>query len=96
MYAVIFKATVKKLDDEYSEMAVKMRERAMAEFGCTEFTSSTEGDNEIAISYWPSLEHIKAWKQDAEHLNAQAKGKQTWHERYTVQVVEIKREYHSV
>ena len=96
MYAVIFKAKIKNLDTRYSEMAKKMRELAMGYYGCTEFNSCTEGSDEIAISYWPTLEAIKAWKEDAEHLTAQSLGKEAWYESYTVQVVEIKREYHSV
>lgn len=95
MYAVIFKAKIKNLDGQYSEMAKKMRELAMEKYGCTEFSSCTEGTDEIAISYWPSLEHVKLWKQDSEHLKAQELGRQDWYESYTVQVVELKREYHS-
>ena len=93
MYAVIFRAKVKKLDGQYSVMAKNMRELAMSQYGCTEFTSCTEGGEEIAISYWPSLEHIKTWKNDADHLVAQSLGKEKWYETYSVQVVEIKREY---
>ena len=93
MYAVIFRAKVKKLDGQYSVMAKNMRDLAMSQYGCTEFTSCTEGDEEIAISYWPSLEHIKTWKNDADHLVAQSLGKEKWYETYTIQVVEIKREY---
>lgn len=93
MYAVIFRAKVKKLDGQYSVMAKNMRELAMSQYGCTEFTSCTQGGEEIAISYWPSLEHIKTWKNDADHLVAQSLGKEKWYEAYSVQVVEIKREY---
>ena len=60
MYAVIFKAEINKLDSEYSLMAERMRDLAMKEYGCTEFNACTEGNTEIAISYWPSQEHIKA------------------------------------
>jgi len=95
MFAVIFRASVKKLDAQYDDMAKKMRELAMSEYGCTEFTSCTQGNEEIAISYWPSLEHIKTWKKDVAHLEAQSLGKEKWYENYRVQVVEIKREYSS-
>lgn len=93
MYAVIFTAEVALLDSEYSETASRMREIAMAEYGCTEFISTTEGNNEIAISYWPSLDAIRAWKSNPDHLRAQALGKSRWYKSYNVQVVEVLREY---
>ena len=95
MYAVIFKAEIKQLDTTYSETAQRMRELAMSNYGCTEFIAVTEGDQEIAISYWESLEQITAWKKDAEHLVAQQQGQSTWYQSYRVQVTEILREYGS-
>lgn len=95
MYAVIFKAEIKQLDTTYSETAHRMRELAMSNYGCTEFIAVTEGDQEIAISYWESLEQITAWKKDAEHLVAQQQGQSTWYQSYRVQVTEILREYGS-
>ena len=93
MYAVIFKAKVKKFDDEYRTMADRLRKRALQEFGCLEFNSCTEDDQEIAISYWPSEAHIAAWKKDAEHLQAQQTGKNRWYASYSVDVVEVQRSY---
>lgn len=93
MYAVIFKAKVNELDKAYYEMAARMRELAIGEYGCTEFVSVTEADQEIAISYWDNLNNIHKWKQNAEHLVAQELGKSSWYKSYHVQVVEIIREY---
>ena len=91
MYAVIFKATIKELDAQYSEMAARMRDLAIKEYGCTEFTACTEDNKEIAISYWPSLEHIKAWHRNPEHKQAQALGKSKWYASYQVHVAEVLR-----
>lgn len=93
MYAVIFIAEINKLDSRYSEMASQMRDLAINTYGCTDFTSVTEGVREIAISYWQDQEQIKEWKQDARHLVAQELGKTVWYKSYKVQVVEIIREY---
>ncbi len=93
MYAVIFKAEIKKLDSRYSEMASQMRDLAINKYGCTEFISVAEGTKEIAISYWQNQEQIKKWKQDSKHLFAQELGKTVWYKSYTVQVVEVLREY---
>ena len=93
MYAVIFKAKITTLDESYTEMAKKMRELAMGEYGCTGFVSATEADYEIAISYWETQEQIKKWKQNAEHLVAQELGRSRWYASYKVEVVKIIREY---
>ncbi len=93
MYAVIFRAQVRELDEGYGEMAARLRDRAIGEYGCLEFTACTEGGSEIAISYWPDLEHIKAWKADALHREAQALGRESWYRSYQVQIVEVLREY---
>lgn len=95
MYAVIFKAQVNEFDDGYFAMAKKTRDLAINEYGCTDFVSTTEGDCELAISYWPSKESIVAWKQNPEHQQAQALGKSKWYQSYQVQVVEVLHEYGS-
>jgi len=93
MYAVIFRAKTKELDKTYFETAKRMRELALNEYGCLEFTAVTEGANEIAISYWDSLEQIKKWKQNSEHLRAQKLGQERWYEDYSVEIVKIVSKY---
>ncbi len=95
MYAVIFHAEIAQLDDEYFATAKQMRELAMANYGCLDFVATTEGNREIAISYWPSLDHIKRWKQNSEHLQAQQQGRSRWYKSYKVEVVELLRSYGS-
>ncbi len=89
MYAVIFKAKTNKLDESYFKMAKRMRELAICEYGCQEFTAVTEGSNEIAISYWESLEQIEKWKENSEHLVAQKLGVEKWYEDYTVEIMKM-------
>lgn len=93
MYAVIFRATIAGFDNEYSQIAEKMRELALKHYACVEFTSVLEGDKEIAISYWENEAQIKAWKHDSQHILAQELGKSKWYKSYKVQVVKIVREY---
>ena len=93
MYAVIFRAHIRQLDDDYTEMARRLRQRALDEYGCVEFTSISAGDQEIAISYWPDLDHIRQWKKDQLHLTAQQLGRHRWYRDYRVEVVELIREY---
>ncbi|MXR68620.1 antibiotic biosynthesis monooxygenase [Shewanella sp. JBTF-M18] len=93
MFAVIFRAKVAKLDARYAEMAAQMRQLAIDKYHCLDFVAVTEGEREIAISYWRSEADIQAWKQDGEHRIAQQLGREAWYESYKVEVVEIKRQY---
>lgn len=93
MYAVVFRAEVNQLDKTYADLAAQMRTLAMEKYGCTEFTAVTEGNQEIAISYWENEEQIRGWKQDAEHLVAQQYGREKWYRSYRVQIMKIIREY---
>lgn len=95
MYAVIFKAKVKQLDKEYASTAERMYELAFKEYGCVNFSDASENGQEIAISYWNSLDDIKRWKANSEHQSAQKLGQEKWYESYEVEVVEIKRSYKS-
>ena len=95
MYAVIFKATIARLDDEYSDMAERLRDLAINKYGCTDFTSVTEGDQEIAISYWDTEEQIREWKKDPQHRLAQAKGRNKWYRSVSVEICEVKRKSQS-
>ncbi len=93
MFVVIFRARVRSTDSEYAQVAARLRELALDQFGCLEFTAVTEGRDEIALSYWSCEEHIRAWKSHSEHLLAQQLGRERWYESYVVQVAEISREY---
>ena len=53
----------------------------------------TEGEHEIAISYWESESAIAAWREDPEHQRAQQSGRERWYSDYTVEVVEVRRAY---
>ena len=93
MYAVIFTAKIKEFDEQYSETAQRMRELAFSKYGCKEFNASAEGDTEIAVSYWQSLDDIQEWKKDIQHLEAQSLGKQQWYSWYKVDIAKIERSY---
>lgn len=90
---VIFRAQVKAQDPQYGAMDQRMRELALRDFGCLAFHCSTEGDQEIALSYWPDQASILAWRQHAEHVVAQREGRAHWYAAYRVEVAEIQRAY---
>ncbi|MBY6095362.1 antibiotic biosynthesis monooxygenase family protein [Ferrimonas balearica] len=93
MFVVIFRARLAQLDARYSAMAARLRERALSQFGCLEFVAVTEGEEEIALSYWDSEEAIQAWREDSEHQVAQTLGKASWYQDYSVEVAQIQRRY---
>lgn len=93
MYAVIFKATMKNTTQEYIKTAQSLRELAFKEYHCLDFVSVCENKKEITISYWENKEDIRRWKQNPKHQQAQKKGYQNWYEKYSVEVVEVLKQY---
>ncbi len=93
MFIVIFRAQARQLDADYTATAALLRDLALTRFGCLEFVAVTEGDQEIALSYWPDEASIQAWKQQADHLMAQQLGRERWYASYRVEVAEVKRAY---
>ena len=92
-WAVIFTAEIAELDADYARTARRLRQLALDRYGCLEFTSCTENTREIAISYWPDEDRIRAWKQDPEHLAAQQTGRQRWYRSWSVRVARVTRSY---
>ena len=91
MLAVIFRATVAELDDEYRQTAQRLKTLAFEKYGCREFVSVTEGDEEIAVSWWDTEQQIRDWKNDPEHRYAQARGREEWYRSWSVDVCEVTR-----
>ncbi|WP_180110370.1 MULTISPECIES: antibiotic biosynthesis monooxygenase [unclassified Acinetobacter] len=92
-YVVIFKARIRTLDELYFSTAQQLRDKALTHFNCQHFEALTEGEHEIALSYWNTLEDIRAWQQDAQHLVAQQLGKNQWYTNFSVEICEVLRRY---
>jgi heme-degrading monooxygenase HmoA len=93
LLVVIFRARIKQFDEQYSKTAARMRELALQEFGCIAFHAVTEGQEEVALSYWPDEKHVQAWRSHPEHLEAQKCGQSEWYESYSVEVARVERSY---
>ena len=93
MYAVIFTAKIRHFDDEYFRTVAKMKELAFSKYGCIDFVSVTQGDVEVAISYWETQQQIRDWKKDPEHKLAQQAGASRWYGSFSVEICEVKRSY---
>ena len=91
-YAVIFTSVRTEIDEGYSAMAKKMEKLAKQQPG---FLGMESARNEIGItiSYWESLEAIKAWKRNVDHLEAQSLGKTKWYKAYKTRIAKVERDY---
>jgi len=91
-YAVIFTSTLTRNNEGYIEMAQKMVDLAKTQSGFLGIESAREAVG-ITVSYWESLEAIKAWKQNSEHLIAQQKGREQWYSWYNTKICKVEHEY---
>ena len=91
-FAVIFTSTRTDSNEGYSDMAIKMQVLAKKQSGYLGFDSAN-GDKNISVSYWKSLEAIAAWKKQAAHVFAQEKGKDEWYSWYKVRICKVMQEY---
>ena len=91
-YAVIFTSTQTKNIEGYYEMAEQMETLVKKQEGFLR-VDSARNEIGITVSYWESLESIKNWKQNSEHLFAQQKGRTNWYNWYKVRICKVEREY---
>lgn len=91
-YAVIFASEQTSVTREYSMAAQHLEELAQ---GIPGFLGIDHARNEvgITISYWKTVDAIARWKAQTDHQAAQAKGKSTWYESYTIRICKVERQY---
>jgi heme-degrading monooxygenase HmoA len=93
-YAVIFTNQRTEGDRGYGAMAGRMVELASQQPGFLGVDSVRAPDGRgITVAYWRDEESIRAWKQHAEHRQAQRAGQQTWYADYQVRVAKVERAY---
>jgi heme-degrading monooxygenase HmoA len=91
-YAVIFTSTRTDVEHElYQSTAKEMLELAQQQpgyLGC----ESARNEIGITVSYWESLEAIKAWKENERHLIAQQNGVAKWYGSFKTRVCKVERD----
>jgi heme-degrading monooxygenase HmoA len=94
-YAVVFTSVRTAADPEgYEVTAGRMVELAAGRPGFLGIESTRGADGVgITVSYWDSLDAIRAWHADAEHRVAQAQGRAKWYARYRLRVCRVEQEY---
>jgi heme-degrading monooxygenase HmoA len=91
-YAVIFTSLRTQIDEGYHEMAEEMVHLATLQPGYLGHESARDTLG-ITISYWESLEAIKHWKMQSDHLLAQKFGREKWYSAYSTRIARVERDY---
>jgi heme-degrading monooxygenase HmoA len=91
-YAVIFTAIRTEGDQGYNEMVALVADLARKQPGYLGHESA-ESDIEITVSYWDSLEAIRNWKLQTDHLLAQQLGREKWYSSYKIRICKVERDY---
>lgn len=92
-FAVIFTSQRTAEEKGYGNMAEKMAEMAEKQDGFLGYESVTDEKLGITVSYWSSVESIKAWKDQTDHAVAQKKGKSDWYQAFKVRICQVVRDY---
>lgn len=95
VYAVIFSSKRTAHDaDEYAATSERMVELAAKQPGYVGIDSVRNADGAgITVSYWDSLEAIRAWRDVAEHRAARQMGRERYYESYELRVCSVERGY---
>lgn len=91
-YAVIFSSLQNQDLDGYEEMAQAMESLARSQPGYLGIESARQ-DVGITVSYWATLESIRSWKSNIDHLQAQQMGRDKWYASYKVRIARVERDY---
>jgi heme-degrading monooxygenase HmoA len=89
---VIFTSVRTDGDDGYAVMSTRMEALAREQPGYLGIESAKEGLG-ITVSYWVDEAAARAWKQVAQHLVAQRRGREVWYRDYRVRVATVTRDY---
>lgn len=93
-YAVIFTSVRSEGDHGYGQTSDLLERLVKDQPGYLGMESARGPDGlGITVSYWKSLEAIRAWKALPVHREAQARGREAWYRRYRVRVCRVEREY---
>ena len=93
-YAVVFTNTHGSDTSGYQEMSARMTELVKQQPGYVGVESvRDESGMGMTVSYWEDEESIHAWKANAEHQEAQRRGRAGWYEHFDLRVCRVERAY---
>jgi heme-degrading monooxygenase HmoA len=92
--AVVFTSLRTEGDRGYARMAERMDRLAAEQPGYLGLEAARDdGGLGITVSYWSDDAAAAGWKQVAEHLVAQERGREVWYADYRVRVSTVTRAY---
>jgi heme-degrading monooxygenase HmoA len=92
--AVIFTSLRTTGDDGYAQTSDEMVRLASLQDGFLGVESARDaGGLGLTVSYWRDEAAIRSWREQADHLAAQAAGKSRWYRAYRIRVCRVEREY---
>lgn len=90
-YAVIFTSVRTDGDNGYTEAAKRILEFARQQPGFLGYEAARQ-DIGVSVSYWESLEAIRAWKAHTEHRKVQEM-EAVWYSESRIRVSKVERDY---
>lgn len=90
-YAVIFTSVRTEGDNGYAETAKRLLDIARQQPGFLGYEAARQ-DIGISVSYWESLEAIRAWKEHPEHRQIQPM-ESVWYGESRIRVCKVERDY---
>lgn len=90
--AVIFTSVRTEGDSGYAQMSARMDDLAAQQPGFLGVEAARD-ELGITVSYWTDDTAAATWKQVAEHLIAQTRGREVWYADYRVRVATVLRSY---
>ncbi|MFZ5483686.1 MAG: antibiotic biosynthesis monooxygenase family protein [Pseudomonadota bacterium] len=90
-YAVIFTSFRTVGDNGYADAAARILDIARQQPGFLGYESARQ-EMGLSVSYWESLEAIRAWKEHPEHRKVQAK-EALWYRENRIRICKVERDY---
>lgn len=91
---MIFTSQLRESAEGYAEVPDRMLEKARAQPGFLGVESARGEDGQgITVSYWRDLDSIRTWKADAEHREAQHRGRSAFYEKYRARIARIDEDF---
>ncbi len=92
-YVAIFSSTHTGNHEGYETDTQAILNLAQQQPGFLGIEAAGDDNLSLAVSYWDSDESIQNFKQLAEHLVIQQKGREKYYRNYKVRVAKIERDY---
>lgn len=92
-YVAIFTSAHTGNHEGYDEDTQTVLDLAVNQPGFIGVEAAGDDDLSFAISYWDSDASIRNFKELAEHLVIQEKGKEKYYRKYKVRIAKVERDY---